>query len=64
MKRILFLVALLALPLWAQAPRQNNTYTVQYDDSPSTSASVLTLQQPAASANSVEAMWEIGRAHV
>ena len=57
MKRILCLVVLLALPLLAQEPRRNNTYTVQYDDSPSAGASVLTVQQPAASANSVEAVW-------
>ena len=38
-------------------PRQHNTFTVQFDDSPAAGASVLTIQQPATGSLTVEALW-------
>ncbi len=53
----LFLTMLIAGVCLAQAPRRHNTLTVPYTDSPSASASVLTLQQPATNSRKVQVLW-------
>ena len=55
--RKLVLISLLAVACLAQMPKRNNTYTVSYADTPAASATVLTIQQPAASANDAEVIW-------
>ncbi len=55
-KRLVLLGLLVATTL-AQSPTRHNTFTITRTKSLSAAASVMTVQQPAADSNTVEAIW-------